>query len=88
MAVLGMDVAQARTLARDTQQHCDDVRDVLNRTARRISELSWWGPDADRFKTEHLDGLRQQMQSVMAAAQVLADGADRNAVAQARTSES
>ena len=78
MSAYGMDLERARKLARVAQHHSDDVTALAGQVQKRIDDLDWFGPDAQKFRAEQLPRLSERLKQVSASAGALALDAERN----------
>lgn len=79
MSAYGMDIDKARKLAGFVKLHADDVNALAAQIQKRIDELDWFGPDAEKFRAESLPRLSQNLKAIGTAAVGLADESERNA---------
>jgi hypothetical protein len=86
MAAYGMDVEQARRLANAVQLHSDDIARLAETVTRRVDALDWYGPDADKFRSDMWPVTAVQLQSVQKAAVALSQTTDANLRDQIRVS--
>ena len=88
MAAYGMNIEQANRLARDVRRNSDDISALVQTLMQRFADLDWFGPDADRFRSDQVPPLTEQLKAVQRGSRVLADDAERHAAEQRKVSES
>ena len=68
----GMDIAQVRALSRQLAAEADDIWADVTQVTARLRDVSWAGPDRDRFGGEwegQVAGLRRVADGLHAASE-------------------
>ncbi|MGV0715826.1 hypothetical protein ABQE93_10510 [Mycolicibacterium sp. XJ662] len=86
MAVVGADVDQLRTLARTLGQAADRLEGMTGSVTSMLGATTWFGPDAERHRSQWHSGSIPQVRGVVAALREAANTANRNADEQERAS--
>ena len=87
MAIVGADVEQLHTLARQFREKADQLEsNVAQSLSQNVASSPWKGTDAETFRQNWQTDLTPKIQQVVASLRDAADSADRNADEQDRTS--
>jgi uncharacterized protein YoxC len=86
MAFSGMDLEAAQRLATATDTYVEQVEQLKQKITTRINDLDWWGPDAQKFKSEQLNEILVAVKTMTTSAQTLASTCRENLADQRRAS--
>ena len=87
MAIVGADVEQLHTLARQFREKADQLEsNVAQSLSQNVASSPWKGTDAEAFRQNWQTDLSPKIQQVVASLREAADSVDRNADEQDRTS--
>jgi len=79
MSFFGADVEQLRSLSTELRHQSDELESIASRLSTRIEQVTWRGPDADRFRSDwqgsHLAALRRAVRLLQEAAGQALDNA-------------
>lgn len=83
---VGMDIEQVRGLARNLEQQAQVIDDIISQLNSALQSTDWKGPDADQFRNDWNSSLVPDLRRVAGELRRASQRADRNAQAQANTS--
>jgi hypothetical protein len=87
MTFSGMDLDAAERLAASLDRYVEQVERVRQKLVQRVTDLDWWGPDAQRFKSEELGKIVQYADQMSKSAAALSSTCRMNLVAQREISK-
>ena len=80
MAIVGADVEQLHTLARQFREKADQLEsNVAQSLSQNVASSPWKGTDAEAFRQNWQTDLSPKIQQVVASLREAADSVDRNA---------
>jgi hypothetical protein len=88
MAFSGMDLGAAEQLASSVELYVEQVERIKQRLVQRVTDLDWWGPDAQAFKSEDLAEICRVALQMTTSANHIATACRDNLVAQREVSRS